>query len=195
MSFEEHFDICDSQGRPTGRKEARSVAHQSGLWHRSAHLWLANARDEFLLQRRHPEKQTDPGRWDIAVAGHLSAGQSPVAALIREAFEELGLVLEASELAYLEDRRKEYQELGFVDREFQSVFVLRREVDLAELVLQETEVTEVAWEPAWRLAQRLEAGDESLVNRRGEWQDVYRLLGLDPILQTWPTKVVHGSSS
>jgi isopentenyldiphosphate isomerase len=176
--MEELFDVCDDLGRPTGQIRPRSEVHRLGLFHRSAHLWLANSAGEVLLQRRHPDKETDPGRWDIAAAGHLSAGQTALQAMVREAWEELGLTLDPATLHPLTQRRKEYREGGFFDREVQSVFATRHEVELASLVLQPTEVTEAAWMPAEELARRLEAGDTAFVDRRGEWQEVYRFWGL-----------------
>ena len=46
------------------------------------HLWIA---------RRSQTKSTDPGRLDNLVAGGVAQGQSPRAALVREAWEEAGL--------------------------------------------------------------------------------------------------------
>ncbi|MEI8093447.1 MAG: NUDIX domain-containing protein [Spirochaetales bacterium] len=175
---EEQFDVCDGLGRPTGLRESRSVVHRTGLWHRSAHLWLVNPAGQVLLQQRHLKKQSDPGRWDIAVAGHLSGGQTALQAIVREAHEELGLVLDPASLTFLGEKRKEYLEPAFQDREFQAVFAVRLDVDLATLVLQESEVIAVRFEAPDQLARALEAGDEAYVNRSGEWQEVYRFLGL-----------------
>ena len=124
--MEEHFDVCDPDGRPTGQALPRGEVHRRGLWHRSSHLWLTDT-SRLLLQKRHPDKETDPGRWDIAVAGHLSAGQTPLEALVREAFEELGLRLEPRALEFLTARSKEYVEKAFIDREWQHLYGLSRE--------------------------------------------------------------------
>lgn len=50
---------------------------------RPRHLWIA---------RRSPTKATDPGRLDNLVGGGVPWGQSPHEALVREAFEEAGLL-------------------------------------------------------------------------------------------------------
>jgi 8-oxo-dGTP pyrophosphatase MutT (NUDIX family) len=49
---------------------------------RPSHLWIA---------RRSLTKATDPGAYDNLVGGGVAAGQSPQAALVREAWEEAGL--------------------------------------------------------------------------------------------------------
>lgn len=172
---EEHFDVCTPEGIPEGRLVPRSQAHREGLWHRSCHLWLADpGRHSLLLQRRHPGKQTDPGRWDIAVAGHVSAGQTPLQALVREAWEELGLVLDPDSVSFLGAHPKEYREPGFVDREWQHLFAGIWTGDLASLVLQAEEVVDVRWMAVEDYWHALNAGDPRYVGRREDWDPFER---------------------
>jgi 8-oxo-dGTP pyrophosphatase MutT (NUDIX family) len=172
--MEERFDVCGPDGVPTGEALPRGEVHRRGLWHRSAHLWLTDGR-RLLLQQRHPAKETDPGRWDIAVAGHLSAGQTPLEALLREAREELGLALDPASLTPLGAWPKEYFEPGFVDREWQHVFAGFWSGDPASLTLQADEVVDARWMDirAWRRVQV--SRDEGYVDRRGDW----------PAFETW----------
>lgn len=173
--MEEHFDICTPEGVPTGRSVPRSQAHREGLWHRSSHLWLVDRRgpagsgNRILLQQRHPGKETDPGRWDIAVAGHLSAGQTTAEAIVREAREELGLDLEASSLAFLGAAPKEYVEPGFADREWQHLFAGVWDGDPAGLVLQADEVVAVRWMDLEAYRRAVMAADEDYVGRQEDW--------------------------
>ena len=167
--MEEYFDVCTPHGVPTGESLPRSEVHRRGLWHRSAHLWLVNSRREVLLQQRHPGKQTDPGRWDIAVAGHLSAGETPLEALVREAWEELGLVVDPSTLTALAPQSKQYVEPDFSDREWQHPFAGVWNGDLAALTLQAEEVVAVRWLPLEDYRRVVLAGDEHYVGRREDW--------------------------
>jgi len=172
--MEEHFDVCDPDGNPTGESLPRSVVHRRGLWHRSAHLWLTDGR-RLLLQRRHPGKETDPGRWDIAVAGHLSAGQTPLEALVREAFEELGLTLDPASLTLLGVGAKEYLEPAFADREWQHSYAGFWSGEPASLTLQPDEVVDARWMEAGAYCERLTARDGAYVDRRDDW----------PLFETW----------
>ena len=58
LSFEvimEYFDIVDENGDPTGETVERSFAHQNGIRHRTAHVWLfrkENGNVQILLQKR-----------------------------------------------------------------------------------------------------------------------------------------------
>jgi isopentenyldiphosphate isomerase/intracellular septation protein A len=88
---EEWFDIVDVQGQVIGRAP-RSLCHsRPGLLHPVVHLQLLDSRDRLFLQKRAPDKQIQPGKWDTAVGGHVLSGETVEAALKREAGEELGL--------------------------------------------------------------------------------------------------------
>ena len=70
----ELFDICDEQGNPTGDIVERSEAHEKGICHRTAHIWIAkkeNDRYKVLLQKRSMDKDSFPGRYDTSSAGHI----------------------------------------------------------------------------------------------------------------------------
>lgn len=36
----EILDICDELGNPTGKTVEREIAHQQGILHRTAHVWI-----------------------------------------------------------------------------------------------------------------------------------------------------------
>jgi isopentenyldiphosphate isomerase len=80
----------------------RREVHANRLPHRSVHVLLFNAAGELLIQRRHREKLTFPGTWDLSCAGHVeepdyTAGPDDDldavydAVARRELFEELGV--------------------------------------------------------------------------------------------------------
>lgn len=59
--------------------------------HPVVHLHIINRMGELYLQKRAMTKKLLPGRWDTAVGGHISYGESIKEALFRETGEELGL--------------------------------------------------------------------------------------------------------
>jgi isopentenyl-diphosphate Delta-isomerase len=142
----ELLDIIHPDGTPTGVAKERAAAHRDGDWHRAAHLWIVTTDLRVLLQRRALTKDTWPGLWDVSVAGHVAAGELPEEAIIREAFEELGLEIEAEELRHLGTLR--YQAVlhggSYLENELHEVFLLRRDLDPLALALDEVEVAEVA---------------------------------------------------
>ncbi len=87
----ELLPLVDETGRVIG-KALRSECHgQPGLLHPVVHLHVINSAGQLYLQKRSGQKDTFPGRWDTAVGGHVDYGEDVVAALRREASEELGL--------------------------------------------------------------------------------------------------------
>ena len=89
---EEWFPIVDEDGNTIG-KATRRVCHDghSMLLHPVVHLHLFNSHGGLFLQRRANTKDIQPGKWDTSVGGHVSLGESIEEALVREAYEELGL--------------------------------------------------------------------------------------------------------
>ncbi len=89
---EELLPIVDEAGREIATA-SRGVCHSgSKLLHPVVHLHVFNRDGELFLQKRPLWKDIQPGRWDTAVGGHVSHGESIEDALRREAAEELGLV-------------------------------------------------------------------------------------------------------
>jgi 8-oxo-dGTP pyrophosphatase MutT (NUDIX family) len=56
---------------------------------------------EVLLQLRGPGTTYKPGHWATAAAGHVEAGESVFVAAVREAHEELGVVVDAADVVPL----------------------------------------------------------------------------------------------
>jgi isopentenyldiphosphate isomerase len=144
----ELIDVLDADGRFIGVTKSKVEVHRDGDWHRAAHVWIVSG-TRVLLQRRAYVKENYPGIWDVSAAGHLSAGETSVDAAVRETFEELGLRIDREELQPIGTTRESclLNDGTYVDHELHDIFIVRREVDLAALVLDPAEVAEVMWAP------------------------------------------------
>lgn len=70
----------------------RSECHKGpGRLHPVVHLHVFSSDGMIYLQKRADTKKVYPGRWDTAIGGHIDLGEELMAALRREAFEELGI--------------------------------------------------------------------------------------------------------
>ena len=59
--MKEYLDIVDENGNPIGKTVERSYAHENGIRHRTAHLWLVrrkNGKLQILLQKRAEHKDS-----------------------------------------------------------------------------------------------------------------------------------------
>ncbi len=83
----------DEEGRVIGRAP-RSQFHfnpSRKMLHPVVHLHVFNGRGELFLQYRPAFKEVQPDKWDTAVGGHVSYGETIEEALIRESVEEIGM--------------------------------------------------------------------------------------------------------
>lgn len=142
---EEAVDVFDRGDCPTGNIVPKKQAHEQGLWHRSAHVWIYNYQGDILMQKRAAAKDTFPGLWDISVAGHISAGETPLGGALREIREEIGTEARPDELEYLTTIHMEYPypQRGWINREHCYVYLMKKNLDPNKLTLQKEEVEAV----------------------------------------------------
>ena len=153
---EEFFDVLDENGNKTGKIKARSKVHKDGDWHRSAHIWVLNEHGDVLLQRRAPNKDLFPNMLDISCAGHLSAGDEPLSAALRELKEELGLDVEPKELQFIKTLvRPDDGGNTFKNNEFADLYILRTTKTAEEIDFQKEEISEVIFVPYKKFKQMI----------------------------------------
>lgn len=122
----EYLTIYNAAGQPVGQAE-RADVHARGLWHAVVHCWVVSQRADDLwvwFQKRAPFKKAYPGYYDIAVGGHISAGEKPMEALLRETSEEIGLRLAERDLRFLGTGKEEEPIVGgSMDRELCHIYL------------------------------------------------------------------------
>lgn len=79
--------------------------------------------------------------WDVSVAGHIDAGETPKQAAIRETKEEIGLDLSENDLKKIGvfECFQSYEN-GIQDNEFHNTFIAELKVPLSKLIPQVGEV-------------------------------------------------------
>lgn len=148
----EIFDIVDENGEPTGETVTRKEAHEKGIRHRTAHIWivrLLGGKYQVLLQKRSENKDSFPGCYDTSSSGHIHAGDEPLESAQRELEEELGITAEKEDLHFagnfLVDYEKMFHGKHFKDKEIAFVYVYNKTVELSDLIFQEEEVSGAKW--------------------------------------------------
>jgi 8-oxo-dGTP diphosphatase len=152
---EEYLDVLDPITLKSMGKKSRTAIHHDGDLHGVVHvfIYVKSPRKGLIFTMNSPRKYPDLNpvrKWAASsTVGHISSGESVLAAALREPEEELGLSkalgrpLTKDDLEYLFfiPNLKTNKEIGLINNEIDHVFLLVLErLDLATLELQKEEV-------------------------------------------------------
>jgi len=132
----EKWDAYDRFRNKLGYELVRGEKIPEGAKHIVAHMIFYNSKGQLLLQRRSETKELAPGVWAFA-GGSALAGETTADACMRETQEEMGFIPDMSE-AEIAVSYSRWDHI--VD-----VYLIKTEVSVDELVLQEEEVAEARW--------------------------------------------------
>jgi len=174
----EFLDIINEDGSPTGKIATRKEIHETGLWHLCIHIWMINSKGEILIQKRSMEKVTWPGLWDLSVAGHVTAEENAINTAITECWEEIGVKIEEKQLEFLFNIKynEELHEGQFRRREFIKVFLVKLDIEINKLKLQEDEVDEVRLIHYKDLEKEVKINSDEFIPREQEYAAIFKLL-------------------
>ena len=152
----ELWDLLDENRKPLGKTQLRGKPMRQDEYHIVVEVWTVNENNEILLTLRHPDKPY-AYHWE-ATAGSILSGETSVQGAIRELFEETGILANEQELHLLGTIR---ENSAFVD-----TYILRKNVSLSDVVLQEGETIDVQWVSLKKLDKLILAGEIAKPNIR-----------------------------
>lgn len=141
----EKLDVYDEHGRRTGKVVERGNLNLESNEHIAvAVIYLENSQGQFLIQKTSKEK----GEKYSSTGGHITSGDTPLEAIKREVKEELGISIDNEPI----------EELGYLlyDRPLRYMFYLKKDIDLNDITLQETEVDFVKYMTISEIKQLIE---------------------------------------
>ena len=145
----EWLPIVQPSGLVIGRS-VREYCHSGAKpLHPVIHIHIIDRFSRIYLQKRPMHKEIQPGKWDTAVGGHVSYGESIYEALHRESSEELGLT--DFNPIYLETYLFESE----IEKEMVNIFAA---VGSYELHPDRDEVDEGCWWPVEEIDANLGKG-------------------------------------
>ena len=147
----ELVDLYDENRAPLGKTAERHAPKRPGEYRMVVHVCLFDSRGRLLIQKRTMEKHIWPGLWDVSVGGGVDAGETSRQGAEREFREELGYVLDLTDLRPAVTVN--FQE-GFDD-----FYIVTRDLDETKLVLQKEEVETVRWVTMEELLAMVDSGE------------------------------------
>lgn len=145
---DEFLNLIDDRARITADSKPRTLVHRDGELHPTVHIWMIKRRDMgvfVLLQKRAHEKDINPDCYDVSAAGHVSQGEEFRHTALKEVHEELGLDINRSQLEFIGLKKSEYSKGDIHDNELVAVYICRENINIEDLTLQSSEVSEVCW--------------------------------------------------
>ncbi|MGQ0624824.1 MAG: isopentenyl-diphosphate Delta-isomerase [Sporichthyaceae bacterium] len=146
-------------GTPSGVADKADVHAEVTPYHLAFSCYVFDSAGKLLVTRRALSKLTWPGVWTNSCCGHPGPGEDPRAAVVRRLETELGLSVEALELA-LADFSYRASFAGIEENELCPVFLARTDADP---FLDPTEVAEAQWMP-WPQFVALATAPESTIS-------------------------------
>lgn len=144
----EILEVVNEQNEVIGTA-TREEIHKKGLWHREVHVWVYKKSGEILLQQRGLRKDSNPGKFDVSVGGHLEVGCSYRETAIRELQEETGLKARPDELVFLAAFKKYSHgpcaQTGAINNVFKEYYAYGFDGDTMHISPEEGEVEDLIW--------------------------------------------------
>lgn len=133
----EKWDLYDKNRIKSDITIARGDSFPNDLYRIIIHVAIINSQGKMLIQQRQPFKHGWPDMWDVSVGGHVISGETSDQGAQRELKEELGINVDFTDI------RPSFT-VNF-DTGFDDYYILRKDIRLSELTLQESEVQAVKY--------------------------------------------------
>ena len=153
----------------------KEIAHKDGLWHKSVHVWIINDKNEILLQYRCADKKLYPNKWDCSFAGHISAGETSIEALLREGKEELGIDIDLEKLNYVMTNRECIKYENINSNEFVDIYILRQNIDIDKISFQKEEVSNAKYVPIEKFFELI--NNDDIIPHKIEYMVLKEIIG------------------
>lgn len=146
----ELWDVYNRDKTKTGKTMVRGEKIKKGSYRLVVHACIFNSKGEMLIQQRQPFKSGWPNMWDITIGGSAISGETSQTAIEREIFEEIGLKIDLQNI-------QPHLTINF-DTGFDDVYLIEREIDIKDIVLQYEEVQKVEWATLDEILQKIDNG-------------------------------------
>ena len=129
-------DIYTISSNKTGKVFTRGEPLKEGEYQLVTNIWIVNNNFNILIQKRSEAKAISPNIW-ATHGGCVGVGETSLNACIREAYEEIGILVKPKDIKPLSTLTSE----SFI----MDSYIVVQEFDTSSAVLQAEEVSEIQW--------------------------------------------------
>ncbi len=140
----EYLDEVDENNNLTHRKLPKDDFHKFGKWYREVICLVINNKGEVLLQQRSANKKDKPLEWEVCT-GHVSSGELPEEAVMRELKEEVDLNVTKNDLIPLKTLKIKEKINSRYHYAFSYIFLVKTNKEIKDFKLQEEEVSNIKY--------------------------------------------------
>ncbi len=146
----EYFYVVDEDDRVVGRATREECHRNNRLIHRTVCVFVLNAQNELLLQKRSSTKDLYPSRYTGSATGHVDYGEDYKDAAKRELREELGIEAPLQMLCKVKD-------FSDIEREISALYLCRHN---GPFHFNKSEISEVEFMPIEDVKRSLETDEQ-----------------------------------
>ena len=171
----ELLDVLDENGNYTGKSEERQAVHNDGLWHIHVGVWIMNKKGELLFQKRSMKKKVNPGKW-TRTGGHVDSGETPLKAIQRETYEEIGVEIPIDDFKLLSIKKEEVylKDYKVTNRHFIYSYFALVNYKIEDYTMQEEEVSDLKYITIEEMEEAYKNKDNSYTFVR--WDNIEELI-------------------
>lgn len=134
----EYWDLYDSKGNKLEDRVLSGQELANGLFHISVNVWIVNANNEILIQRRYDKSLNSDKFWFSAVGGDVLSGETSFHAVVKNAREKLGIYIDFNQA-------KNIDKIINSGDNIVDIWLVRQNVDLDLIEFKDDDAKEVRW--------------------------------------------------
>ena len=171
----ELIDVLDENGIYIGKVEERENVHNNGLWHIHVGVWIMNQKGELLFQQRSKNKKVNPNKW-TRTGGHVDSGETPLKAVQRETYEEIGVKIPLDKFKLLNINKEEVYipDYQIINRHFIYSYLALVDFKIEDYTMQEEEVSNLKYITVEEMEDAYKNKDNSYTFIR--WNDIEKVI-------------------
>ena len=119
-----------------------------------------------------------PNKWDYSVAGHISAGENSLQALLKECSEEIGVKIDPKNIEFLFNTKRQVvlNNGTHIINHFNDIYLITMDLDSTKIRIQPEEVAETRFVHYKELEKMIKNKTLDFVEHEEEYAKFFALL-------------------